>query len=214
MATLTFLTLLILLTPSGGLYFHIPETAKKCFIEEVPDETMVVGKYKIQAYDDRIGDYLPSSPGIGMHVEVKDPADKIVLSKFYAAEGRFAFTSHSPGEHTICLHSNSTRWFGGQKLRIHFDIQVGEHANDYPQIRAKDRLTELQLRVRQLLDQVEQITKEQSYQRYREERFRLTSDSTNSRVLYWALIQLVVLVAIGLWQMRHLKKFFEAKKLV
>ena len=49
--------------------------------------------------------------------------------------------------------------------RVHLDIQVGEHANDYQQIAAKDKLTELQLRVRQLLDQVEQITKEQNYQR-------------------------------------------------
>lgn len=45
------------------------------------------------------------------------------------------------------------------------DIQVGEHANDYQEIAAKDKLTELQLRIRQLLDQVEQISKEQNYQR-------------------------------------------------
>lgn len=49
--------------------------------------------------------------------------------------------------------------------RVHLDIQVGDHANDYKQIAAKEKLTELQLRVRQLLDQVEQITKEQNYQR-------------------------------------------------
>lgn len=33
--------------PSAGLYFHIRETEEKCFIEEVPDETMVVGTYFI-----------------------------------------------------------------------------------------------------------------------------------------------------------------------
>lgn len=27
-----------------GLYFHIAETERKCFIEEVPDETTVLGK--------------------------------------------------------------------------------------------------------------------------------------------------------------------------
>ena len=48
---------------------------------------------------------------------------------------------------------------------MHLDIQVGEHANNYPEIAAKDKLTELQLRARQLLDQVEQIQKEQDYQR-------------------------------------------------
>lgn len=42
---------------------------------------------------------------------------------------------------------------------------MGEHANNYEQIAAKDKLTELQLRMRQLLDQIDQITKEQAYQR-------------------------------------------------
>nr|KAF6470440.1 transmembrane p24 trafficking protein 4 [Molossus molossus] len=111
-----------------GLYFHIGETEKRCFIEEIPDETMVIG--------------------------------------------------------------------------------------NYPEIAAKDKLTELQLRARQLLDQVEQIQKEQDYQRYREERFRLTSESTNQRVLWWSITQTVILILTGIWQMRHLKSFFEAKKLV
>lgn len=44
-------------------------------------------------------------------------------------------------------------------------IDVGEHANDYKQIQAKEKLSELQLRVRQLTEQVEQIIKEQNYQR-------------------------------------------------
>lgn len=49
---------------------------------------------------------------------------------------------------------------------------------------------------------------------YREERFRQTSESTNKRVLWWSLAQTIVLVGMGFWQMRHLKTFFETKKLV
>ncbi len=48
----------------------------------------------------------------------------------------------------------------------------------------------------------------------REERFRLVSDSTNARVLWWSLGQAIILILMGIWQMRHLKSFFEAKKLV
>ena len=208
--------LLVSLSVCQGLYFHMGETEKKCFIEEIPDETMITGKYRTQLYDDSTNDYMPASPGIGMHVEVLDPEKKTVLSKFYASEGRFTFTSHTPGEHHICLHTNSSKWslFAGGRLRVHLEILVGEHANDYEQIASKDKLTELQLRMRQLLDQIDQITKEQAYQRYREERFRSTSESTNQRVLWWALLQTLVLLTTGLWQMRHLKGFFEAKKLV
>ncbi|XP_064222783.1 transmembrane emp24 domain-containing protein 4 isoform X1 [Aotus nancymaae] len=210
------LLLALCATGARGLYFHIGETEKRCFIEEIPDETMVIGNYRTQMWDKQKEVFLPSTPGLGMHVEVKDPDGKVVLSRQYGSEGRFTFTSHTPGDHQICLHSNSTRMalFAGGKLRVHLDIQVGEHANNYPEIAAKDKLTELQLRARQLLDQVEQIQKEQDYQRYREERFRLTSESTNQRVLWWSIAQTVILILTGIWQMRHLKSFFEAKKLV
>ncbi|KAG8041021.1 hypothetical protein G9C98_002009 [Cotesia typhae] len=181
----------------SGLYFHIGETERKCFIEEIPDETTVLVHYKVELFDPRSGGYMPSSPGIGMHVEVRDPDDKVILSRVYSSEGRISFTSQTPGEH-----------------RVHLDIQVGDHAIDYANLAQKEKLSKLQLRIRQLLDQVEQITKEQNYQRYREERFRQTSESTNSRVLWWSITQTVILLVMGAWQMRHLKSFFEAKKLV
>ncbi|XP_075223004.1 transmembrane p24 trafficking protein eclair [Lycorma delicatula] len=208
------LALFVILSPCSGLYFHIGETERKCFIEEIPGETTVLVNYKVEVHDPRSGGFMPSSPGIGMHVEVKDPDSKVILSRVYSFEGRISFTSHIPGEHVLCLYSNSTKWIGGTQLRVHLDIQVGEHAIDYANVAQKEKLTELQLRVRQVLDQVEQITKEQNYQRYREERFRSTSESTNQRVFWWSLTQLCILIGMGVWQMKHLKSFFEAKKLV
>ena len=63
---------------------------------------------------------------------------------------------------TVCV---CVRTRVSPEQRVHLDIQVGEHAFDYSEIAAKDKLTELQLRVRQLLDQVENVQKEQNYQR-------------------------------------------------
>ena len=34
----------VALPVAQGLYFHIAETERKCFIEEIPDETMVIGE--------------------------------------------------------------------------------------------------------------------------------------------------------------------------
>ena len=76
----------------------------------------LLGKYKTQLYDDRTQTWLPSSPGIGMHVEVKDPGSRVILSRHYAEEGRFVFTSHLPGEHSICIGTNTSRWYGGSQL--------------------------------------------------------------------------------------------------
>ncbi|XP_031847487.1 transmembrane p24 trafficking protein eclair [Nomia melanderi] len=208
------LVFLCILEYGTGLYFHIGETERKCFIEEIPDETTVLVYYRVEIYDPRTGGFMPSSPGMGMHVEVSDPDDKMILSRVYSSEGRISFTSHTPGEHVICLYSNSTAWFSGTQLRVHLDIEEGQRAIIYNNSAQVEKFTELQLRLRQLLDQVEQITKEQNYQRYREERFRQTSESTHRRVFWWSLTQFVVLLGMGTWQMKHLKNFFEAKKLV
>ncbi|XP_019746227.1 transmembrane emp24 domain-containing protein 4-like [Hippocampus comes] len=159
--------------PSYALYFHIGETEKKCFIEEIPDETMVIGKL--------------------------------------CSSAKLMSSSRLPTGLNPCIFLTTSF---PMLQRVHLDIQVGEHTNNYPEIAAKDKLTELQLRARQLLDQVEQIQKEQNYQRYREERFRMTSESTNQRVLWWSIAQTVILIVTGIWQMKHLKSFFEAKKLV
>lgn len=35
--------IILFIDATFGLYFHIGETERKCFIEEIPDETTVIG---------------------------------------------------------------------------------------------------------------------------------------------------------------------------
>ena len=35
----------------SALYFEISQRDKKCFIEELPDDTQMIGKYLVQVYD-------------------------------------------------------------------------------------------------------------------------------------------------------------------
>ncbi|XP_072804300.1 transmembrane emp24 domain-containing protein 9-like [Vicugna pacos] len=208
---------LLALTGGGGaFYLEVRELEEKCFIQEIPDGTMVIGNYKTELYDPAMEKYQPSPQWINLFVFVKDPENKNLLSRQYGPQGSFTFTSQSPGEHQICLHLESIRFalFYGSKLAIHLDMQLGERTNDYTEFAANDKMTLLQLCIQQLVEQVEKIQKEQEHQRWREERFRQTSESTNQRVLWWSILQTLILVATGVWQMLHLKSFFKAKKLV
>jgi hypothetical protein len=38
----------------------------------------------VELYDPKTGGFMPSSPGIGMHVEARDPDDKTILSRVSA----------------------------------------------------------------------------------------------------------------------------------
>ena len=91
------------------------------------------GHYRTQPQNDD-GSFSESNSGFGIHVEVKDPYGDIVMSKDYAgalpqhatwkfkswsASGRFVFNTHASGEHSICLHTDSKRWFGGKTIVCH-----------------------------------------------------------------------------------------------
>ncbi|XP_032348081.1 transmembrane emp24 domain-containing protein 11 isoform X2 [Camelus ferus] len=98
--------------------------------------------------------------------------------------------------------------------RIHLDIRVGEHDLDAAIAQAKDKVNEVSFKLEHLIEQIEQIIKEQNYQRDREEKFRITSEDTNNNVLWWAFAQTLIFISVGIFQMKYLKDFFIAKKLV
>ncbi|XP_072353653.1 transmembrane emp24 domain-containing protein 11-like isoform X1 [Scyliorhinus torazame] len=201
---------------ASSLYFHQGEKEEKCIIEDIPGDTLVTGHYKTQSWDLATRDFLPSAPGLGMFVNVKGPDGQVLLHKLYGPESRFTFHAHSQGEHHICLMSNSTKIavFAGNKLRINLDIQVGEHPIDEALDQTKDKMNEVKARILYLVNQMQYISKQQNYQRSREEEFREMSEETNSNVLWWAIIQTIIFLSMGAWQMRHMKNFLIAKKLV
>ncbi|NWX96346.1 TMD11 protein, partial [Nothoprocta ornata] len=199
-----------------ALYFHSGEREEKCIIEDVPSDTLVIGNYKVQQWDIHQQDFLESAPGLGMFVTVTAPTDEVLLKKLYGPQATFSFTSYMSGEHIICLQSNSTRLmaFAGSKLRIHLDIRVGEHFLDEVVAQAKDKVNEVSVKLGHLLEQIHHISREQNYEREREENFRKTSEETNSNILWWAILQTLILISVGIWQIKSLKDFFIAKKLV
>jgi len=67
----------------------------------------------------------------------------------------------------------------------------------------------LEKEVRHLSELVTQVKDEQSYIVVRERTHRNTAESTNARVKWWSLIQLIILVSEGIFQVWWIKRFFE-----
>ncbi|PKK31110.1 transmembrane emp24 domain-containing protein 11 [Columba livia] len=201
---------------SLALYFHSGEREEKCIIEDVPSDTLVIGNYKVQSWDIREQDFLESAPGLGMFVTVTSPSAEVILSKLYGPQGTFSFTSYLSGEYIICFQSNYTRLvsFPGSRLRIHLDIRVGEHFLDESVLQAKDKVNEVNMRLEHLIEQIHHVSKEQNYEREREEKFQKTSEETNSNILWWAIVQTIILISVGIWQIKSLRDFLISKKLV
>jgi p24 family protein alpha len=65
----TILPLLSLGTVAQALYFFIDGTTPKCFFEDLPKDTLVVGHYDAQEYDDRTQSW-DKHDGISIYISV------------------------------------------------------------------------------------------------------------------------------------------------
>lgn len=214
MRTLTIILLEIsFVTWSIAMFFNLDAQEEKCIIEEIPEDTLVTGYFLLEHWDEKKTD---NSPHLGMTVTIRDPNHEILLLKRYGRNGKFTFTSHASGQHFLCMQSNTTRFsvFARQKLRVHLDVQMGEHSIDPTAVKAKDTVKTMEFSLQHLIDQMTYISRQQNYQRDREETFREISEETNWSVLWWAIIQTAILLSVGFWQMKRLKDFLIEKKLV
>ena len=135
-----------------GLHFYFESSEKRCFLEELPSETIVegacppltrsrprprprrhrhrrltaAGHYKAFLWSDESKSWA-HEPELGIHVAVEElSSGHVVVNTRGPPEGKFTFTSHEPGDHSICLHSNRTGgWLTTEHVKMYLDIQVG-----------------------------------------------------------------------------------------
>ncbi len=91
---------------------------------------------------------------------------------------------------------------------------MGSKAHDYDKIAKLEHLNKVDVKIRQLQDQVAEVRAEQKYLRELEHAWRILSESVHSSVVWWSVGQMLILVVSGIFQMRYLKNFFKTKKLV
>ncbi|KAF9577386.1 emp24p/erv25p- protein [Lunasporangiospora selenospora] len=208
------LVLLLTILPSVfGLYFYLEGSEQKCFTEELPKETIVIGKYNAEEWNESQKKFVVNRD-IQIEVVAEEmPSGKRVFSQKLAPSGQFKFTSSESGEHAICIFTSTAGWFSSSKIRMTLDLNIRDISDDHLDA-SEDTLSGLAQRVRDLNSKVWEIRREQSYLRGQETVFRNKSEATNSHTVTWTIIQLAVLGLTCAIQLRSLRKFFEAKKLV
>ncbi|KAH7094705.1 emp24/gp25L/p24 family/GOLD-domain-containing protein [Paraphoma chrysanthemicola] len=205
--------------PAQALHFYMDGAIQKCFFEELPKETLVVGHYHAEAWDDQTKSYL-TKQDVGVFVTVEETFDNNhrIVAQRGSSQGRFTFSAADSGQHRICVTPQNVPTGGGWlgsgvhgTVKFTLDMAIGETSKI--ESTDKDTVQTLVQKVQDLNSRLQDVRREQIFQREREAEFRDQSETTNSRVVRWTLIQLVVLGVTCAWQLSHLRAFFIKQKL-
>ncbi|KAJ1952486.1 emp24p/erv25p- protein [Dipsacomyces acuminosporus] len=200
---------------TNGLHFYLRDGEQQCFLEELPKGFLVTGHYKTEEWHESEKRYV-ENPAVSVLLTADDnDASHRVMNQKGGHQGKFSFTAGNSGEHTICVQASGAQgggWLSSAIVKFTLDIGIGEE--DDGGLKAIEKIKDIADKIKILNAQLEEIKTEQRYQRDRELEFDETTSSIKRRVVYWAFIQLGIVGAVSYWQLTHLRRFFESKKLV
>eukprot|EP01001_Neometanema_parovale_P010982 NODE_7224_length_782_cov_56.679818_g6984_i0.p1 GENE.NODE_7224_length_782_cov_56.679818_g6984_i0~~NODE_7224_length_782_cov_56.679818_g6984_i0.p1 ORF type:complete len:213 (+),score=24.65 NODE_7224_length_782_cov_56.679818_g6984_i0:63-701(+) len=205
------LLILLCLPSSSAVYFYLTHGTARCFSVELLALQAV--SVHLQVPDFRFRE--PRVPVVGLDATITSPSQAIVLrERVDQAVGAFEFDGVAEGEHTVCFSTNTTHGWGRERMRVDVEMLIGsevEHSEVAPSLETLDGVRD---GVHKIKAKVTEIKNELIYIKGREERFRLTSESTFTRTWVGPLIQVLCCIACACFQLFAIKTFLVAKKLV
>lgn len=120
-----------------------------------------------------------------------------------SSHGDVSIKADRNGKYTFC--------FSNERSSINTkDVSFNVHGVIYVDFNDRDN-DSLDSAIRKLTDLTYDVKNEQSYIVVRERTHRNTAESTNSRVKWWSVLQLIVVALNSMFQVYYLKRFFEVK---
>jgi len=147
---------------------------------------------------------------LDLDVTVTSPNGEHVYSAEHEAAGSFAFYATDTGVYVVCF-SNEHSTQAGREVTA--KVRVGE-ASDGVALARAEQLTPLEDRIKSLHSSMISVRDLQDLMREQSEARQRVTTSTRRWILWFTVLEAIVLVAVSLWQILYLKSFFEVKRIV
>ncbi|KAN0085304.1 emp24/gp25L/p24 family/GOLD domain containing protein [Elaphomyces granulatus] len=210
----TILSVLSLSISARAFHLYMEGQQTKCFFEELPKDTLVAGHYMAEIFNQQSNSFVVDT-SLAMVVTVDETFenDHRVVYRRTGHSDRFTVTAAESGLHKICFSPEppSSGIGSGATVKLTLDVAFGETSKIESE--DKGKIADIVKLVKSLNSRLQDIRREQVFQREREAEFRDQSETTNARVVRWTLIQTAVLSVTCAWQLSHLRAFFIKQKL-
>jgi hypothetical protein len=157
---------------------------------------------------DRIGVNFELDPETGrqkqVDMELFGPDGQLMLESRGEAFGTYSTKAVKDGKHFICFISKNS-------VKLSFNILGGHPADANPASGQTERDPVL-IAMEQLKIGLRTVQEEQSYILLREKIHSKTAESTASKLLWWSIMQYLLLGGACFWQIYYLKRFFEVRR--
>jgi hypothetical protein len=196
-----FLSLFVILVSVVSAHnVLLPANGKRCFFETLKKNDELAISFQFGNRDSR------SSHQLDGDFWISSPRGRILNQVVGKSHGDVSVKASEPGKYGYC--------FSNEKSSIDtMDVSFNIHGVVYVDINDPNN-DSLDAAVRRLSVLTQEVKNEQGYIVIRERTHRNTAESTNDRVKWWSIFQLVIVSVNSIFQIYYLKRFFEVKSFV
>lgn len=112
----------------------------------------------------------------------------------------------------VCVSSHGS--VDAQRRRVRLVVHKGETAHDYTRLAKREHMTQLEVSLRRVSEELLELNRELENARLREDGLRKVNESTNGRVVMLAVVSLLSLAGVGSYQAFYTKRFLKRKKIL
>ena len=198
---LSLLVLLLLLHCVHGVLFTLRVHQSECFFESRPLGAKCAVRFQVQT----------ATRSLDVDLDIYDSSGTAVFATHAQQAGVAVFNVEMSGSYRVCF---STRFSSMGEKQISLEIDCGDDASKSPR---GDALQSTELsgsaeEVRTLTAELTEVYHEQRRLMSRVHTHHDTAESTNRRVSFWSLLELLLVVALAALQVLWLRKFVEQKR--
>ena len=195
LALITFLLIISNISAQqSSLDFELEVSQSNCLYEYFPETTLVILEV--------------ASESENIYVELKKP-DGSILSSKKNETFKEAFTSETSGYYEICISN-----YGKGPASIFFDLKYGVAAKDYSSIAKTKDLQPIDLELQKITDKKNMLNHYVRVSQQHEQVFEKSLDSISSKIVFYSMILIGVMILIGIIETVYLKKLMEKRKII
>lgn len=195
------------------VHIRLEGIREKCLIEEQLSENTVVLVKHVATTWNSVTNMRVDMP-LQLVTTVRDPSGHTVVRQQSKPNDRLFLTAATTGDHLICFQAMLTQYSPNVITKLGLEVFIGDPGDPHITSPVEATLTGLAFQISKAVDGAADLQREQSLQREREQHFRAKSDRVNSKVFWYAVLQILILAGAAVYQVYTLRRFFKSKKLV
>eukprot|EP01086_Lenisia_limosa_P017757 TRINITY_DN9182_c0_g1_i1.p1 TRINITY_DN9182_c0_g1~~TRINITY_DN9182_c0_g1_i1.p1 ORF type:complete len:198 (+),score=44.16 TRINITY_DN9182_c0_g1_i1:85-678(+) len=168
---------------------------EQCFYEDIREDTSVTLVFQVTA-----GGLLD------IDATIHSPSGDLLFNGNREKASRYSFKTGNTGTYKFCF-SNRISTFAAKTVSWTLDIG----GVDAKAVATPETVSDLELNVRRISDVLANVESQQRYLRGRERTHRNTAEDTNSRIMWWSIVELMLYVVLCGSQIFAIRIFFDSK---